>query len=393
MSHCENNLVLVISADDQPVLSPMQKKFNQLIKKIGQHRNKLKKYQESNEFYLKEQQRVYWPLLEEFNGYREKLVYTLDHAYMQKEFGGTEKLKIRDIILTICSALLSEKENPLLEEIYKKHTFFEEEKITDSEEMIQENAEIRSAVEAFFNIRLDDSVDFTSPDAIKAAVDEALQKKEQAKENAQAEEFKETFKSKGAKNHSENMTKKQMEMQEEEKNISHSIREIYRKLASSLHPDREQDLVERERKTELMQRVNTAYANKDLLLLLELQLEIEQIDRTSMARLSEEKLKHYNKILSEQAKELQDEIRQIEFRLKRIFYVPKHGRLKPDILIEVLACEVNELRTKINEVQKNIIDFANVKKLKKMLRTYSLPEEEEDYDEDFFDLSMMFKFW
>lgn len=393
MTHRENNLVLVISAGDRPVLSPMQKKFNQLIKKIDQYRNKLKKYQQSNEFYLKEQQRVYWPLFDEFNGYREKLVYLLDGAYAQKDFNQTEKKKIRNIVLSVCAELLSDKANPLLEEVYKKHTDSQGEKNNHPEKEAEEMSEIREMVEKFFNVRLDDSVDFSSPDAVKAAVDEALLQKAQAQENAQAQEEIESFTSKSAKNDPEKMTKKQLEMQEEEKNISHSIREIYRKLASSLHPDREQDLVERERKTELMQRVNTAYANKDLLLLLELQLEIEQIDQKSMARFSEEKLSRYNKILGEQAKELQNEIRDIEFRLKRMFHVPKHGKLKPDMLTEVLVYEVNELHEKIRILQKDIVDFSNAKKLKKMLRSYPLSEEDEEgFEIDLFDLGNMFKF-
>jgi hypothetical protein len=58
-----------------------------------------------------------------------------------------------------------------------------------------------------------------------------------------------------------------------------AVREIYRKLASELHPDRESDAAERARKTELMQKVNKAYEARDLLALLELQLRIEQIDR------------------------------------------------------------------------------------------------------------------
>ncbi len=37
-----------------------------------------------------------------------------------------------------------------------------------------------------------------------------------------------------------------------------SVREIFRKLASALHPDREADAAERERKTVLMKRVSQA---------------------------------------------------------------------------------------------------------------------------------------
>jgi len=57
-----------------------------------------------------------------------------------------------------------------------------------------------------------------------------------------------------------------------------AVREVFRKLASELHPDRETDPAEHARKTELMQRVNQTYKAGDLLALLELQLSIEQID-------------------------------------------------------------------------------------------------------------------
>ena len=82
--------------------------------------------------------------------------------------------------------------------------------------------------------------------------------------------------------------------------LSQSLREIYRKLASSLHPDREPDLVLRGRKTELMQRINIAYQNKDLLALLTLQMEVEQINSASLSEVPEARLTQYNQILREQ---------------------------------------------------------------------------------------------
>jgi curved DNA-binding protein CbpA len=70
------------------------------------------------------------------------------------------------------------------------------------------------------------------------------------------------------------------------------VREIYRKLASALHPDRETDEREREAKTALMQRVNQACEAQDLLALLQLQLQIEQIDERHIANAGEQRLKH-----------------------------------------------------------------------------------------------------
>jgi len=87
-----------------------------------------------------------------------------------------------------------------------------------------------------------------------------------------------------------------------------SLREVYRRLVSSLHPDRETDPGERTRKTALMQRANQAYERKDLLELLALQIEIEQIDADHLSTLPEQRLAHYNEILREQSKQLQMQI-------------------------------------------------------------------------------------
>ena len=78
------------------------------------------------------------------------------------------------------------------------------------------------------------------------------------------------------------------------------MREVYRKLASALNPDRESDPIERERKTALMQRVNQDYARNNLLELMELQLELEHIDQDALKNISQDRLKHYNAIMKEQ---------------------------------------------------------------------------------------------
>lgn len=100
---------------------------------------------------------------------------------------------------------------------------------------------------------------------------------------------------------------------------SASLREIYRKLVSTLHPDRETDADERSRKTGLMKQINKAYEDNDLLTLLTLQMEVEQINTSTLAALPEQRLKHYNEVLREQLRTLQDEIRvhiqQLESRL------------------------------------------------------------------------------
>jgi hypothetical protein len=95
----------------------------------------------------------------------------------------------------------------------------------------------------------------------------------------------------------------------EPQDASQAVREVFRRLASSLHPDREPDAAERLRKTALMQRANQAHARGDLLALLELQIETEQIDAGQLARVSAPRLKHYLDVLAGQLRTLEHEVR------------------------------------------------------------------------------------
>jgi hypothetical protein len=132
--------------------------------------------------------------------------------------------------------------------------------------------------------------------------------------------------------------------QEAAAQATQSVREIYRKLASHLHPDRENDPAERERKTALMQRVNQAYADNKLLDLLQLQLEIEQIDPAHIAGLSEERLKHYNRVLAEQLNELQQEVQEVEGHFLMQYGLDPYRRIKP-------ASLMRELRTHMQIIE------------------------------------------
>jgi hypothetical protein len=82
--------------------------------------------------------------------------------------------------------------------------------------------------------------------------------------------------------------------------LTQSLREIYRKLVSTLHPDRELDSALRAQKTALMQRINIAYQNNDLLTLLSLQMEVEQITSAGLAEVPEARILQYNQILRDQ---------------------------------------------------------------------------------------------
>ncbi|MEN9840651.1 MAG: hypothetical protein RL376_451 [Verrucomicrobiota bacterium] len=100
------------------------------------------------------------------------------------------------------------------------------------------------------------------------------------------------------------------------------IATIYKQLAKVLHPDLEQDPARRAEKQKLMQELTVAYGAGDLHTLLRLELEFIHREQGDLMRLGEDKLKIYCELLTEQAKELETEV-------KTVHHAPRYGALRP----------------------------------------------------------------
>lgn len=114
-------------------------------------------------------------------------------------------------------------------------------------------------------------------------------------------------------------------------------RELYRKLATALHPDREADPSERARKTELMQRLNQAYKAGNLLALIELQLEIGQLLPEQLRRMDDARICDYNRELDRQLKEIESELLQVEEGFRAEYGLTGGRRLDPAKLNALMA--------------------------------------------------------
>ncbi len=182
-----------------------------------------------------------------------------------------------------------------------------------------------------------------------------------------------------------NATRAQREQASQE--ISQSLRDVYRKLVSALHPDREPDAQARARKTLLMQRVNQAYADKDLLTLLTLQFEIEQIDANHLSTVPPERLAHYIQILREQLVGLEQELTQHVHSFGHL--LPRGSALTPDKVDRELSIDLAHLKVRIRGMQGDLVAFRDPTTLRTILKRYQLEDHDEDMD-DMFDLMNTF---
>jgi hypothetical protein len=150
------------------------------------------------------------------------------------------------------------------------------------------------------------------------------------------------------------------------------VREVFRKLVSELHPDRETDPAEHARKTELMQRVNQAYEADDLLALLELQLSIEQIDRKALASLAEERLRHYIHVLEEQSRRLRDELAEFVSPFAMAMGKSSVRKLSPELVQRALEGDIREIHALVRTLEGDLVRFQDIPTFKRSLRDYQI---------------------
>ncbi len=360
MTRKNNWSVSIASDQNNPALSKEQKAFNSLIKQIDKRRKRLGAWETAASAFQQQYVNDLLPLEQTTTSLQIRMVHCLDRAHGQKGLTQAERRKTAAVIVDWARDLIDEEES--LKTIYNKYN-----PIDYDSETASEVDNMKSLFEAMFGVELGDE-DISSPeDLLQHAQAHMEQQQEQAEAETIAREARRAARKKSPK-----QLAAEARAHEEQAQISLSIREVYRKLASALHPDREADPLERDRKTKLMQRVNAAYTKNNLLQLLELQLELEHIDQHSINGISENRLKHYNKVLKEQVRELDQEIRHVEATFRCTYGVPPFEELSPDIVLRNLAIEIKNFRQNIRALERDLVAFEDIKNLKCWLKTFKL---------------------
>ena len=366
---------------EKTTLSSAQKRFNSLTKKIDVERNRLIEWQEITHTYHQKINNEYEPLLNDLIDTKTQCVLLLDEAYDNRVFTKTDKQKLHHILSEYTQELIAEFDRDELKPIFNKYNEFDYDEMFDETQSEMSDL-MKEMVENMFNVELDEDADISSPENFKAHLQEKLREKL----DAQPQQWTQTQEPPPERKKTKKQLEKELRLQEEEALALQSVREVYRKLAAVLHPDREQDIDERIRKTELMQRVNAAYGKKDLLKLLELQLEIEQIDAQHLTQIADSRLKYFNKILKEQLEELNHEVEQIEGRFKVMLNIPYYASLSPKQLIYALNRDIKDVKEESGLFKTQLESFQNPTALKAWLKKYKLPKkqtQEDFYFEDF----------
>jgi uncharacterized protein YqcC (DUF446 family) len=352
------DVVPTATTEDGRPLTPAQKRFQSLVKRIEAERRTLSAWQHHAPAFRE----AYWealdPLMVDLDAATRQWAFALDSTLDKTTWTAAQRTTLCELLCAAVGTLLVAGDDAELKALYDKHS--EVDYDTEQRDLL---LTLKAVAEEETGLDLGDD-DVASEDELR----ERLRQAEAAAADAAPE-----FEPPPAKPQASTSQKRR---ERDAAEASRSLREIYRKLASALHPDRETDPVQRDAKTAQMQRVNQAYDNRDLLSLLQLQLDIEQIDTHHIAAASDQRLKHYNDVLSEQLEELKDEVHDVATDFCMEFQLESWPLPRPEKLTPFIERAKREVKDELFVLQCNLRMLDDVTATKRWLRGQRLRRQE-----------------
>ena len=338
-----------------PALTSAQRKFNQLIERINLQRQELDDWRVFRQIYTQQLADHHQPAMARLREKQRAMIRLLDRIVDGKALRKRERAKARDILSHLLSQLLADSQDP---EFVRLHDKYAERSFGDEQ---QEHLDVmRTLASEAFGVDVDAYSGGESPEELAHWLDEQLRA-------GRPEPQQPPPRKKSAKT-----IAREAQRDQAAQGGTRAVREVFRKLASELHPDRETDPAEHARKTELMQRVNQAYKAGDLLALLELQLSIEQIDPKALAGLAEERLRHYIHVLEEQSRRLRDELTEFVAPFAMAMGGFPVRKLSPAIVQRALEVDIHEIQALVRTLEADLVRFQDIPTFKRSLRDYQI---------------------
>jgi hypothetical protein len=150
--------------------------------------------------------------------------------------------------------------------------------------------------------------------------------------------------------------------------VTGSVREVYRRLASALHPDREPEPDLRARKTALMQQANQAYAAGDLQGLLALQREAGQLDAARHLPTDARQLASVVAELQAQVAQLRTQAHRLEAAFRAATGEPDGVGMQPHKAQRLVGAQVRRLREEVVLLQRQALLLRDPQRARDWLR-------------------------
>ncbi|SFE35617.1 hypothetical protein SAMN05518672_105383 [Chitinophaga sp. CF118] len=276
-------------------LSKEQQAFNRLSKRIEKLQKQISDETDKLEHLNSLYQKDVHPHILELGRLKIEICHLLNKKRTDIKLSRTQNQKLDTLLLDFLNDAFSVIEpTDETKELYKKYSGLNyEEELSRQESAMKEDFSAMLYEE--FGLQIDPSILTENPDFDK--IEEELKKQWEQKESE-----------KGAKPKTKKQLEKEKLEQQKEALKNKSIRSIYIALAKILHPDTEPDEILKIEKEEMMKKVTVAYENKDLMQLLQLEMQWIKGHDENFNNMPSATLNVYIQLLKDQVKELDEEL-------------------------------------------------------------------------------------
>ena len=326
-------------------MSPEMKAFNRALVRIDKIKAQMAEMEATCQAHQQAKQAELQPLLAQETQLIREMVLFLDGHLELKSLSKTQRKTATTLLLTLAASLASHGDAEMAE----LHDRRSPQTLDDIEKETAKAAamSIQDMVESVLGERAPDLEGVDDPEEMMRATIRHMQKLEEEdrlrREAASA-----------ARKAKRKPSAAQEQAQAAQEHADVTLKTIFRQIASRLHPDREPDEQERLRKTALMSEANAAYDRKDLVALMNIQLQAEMVDRDHASRLSAERLAALTLLLKQQAAELERERQMAQQRWMHQLNVPFGLSLQPAMLRSWLNHTLSEYNERLTQWREDL---------------------------------------
>jgi hypothetical protein len=350
---------LSVQARPDAPLSAVQQRYNGLLARLGVLSSQLARLQAWSDQHRHAHVQALYQAAQHTRALRQNLLLFL-HEQLQGDVLTLQQQRMARTQVRLLIAQLGAVADPQVRAVADLYRLDEDEL---AEERAQEAQRLREQIEAALGQPIHNPGQYQTPEEMMAAGMRQWQRQQQADEERKA-----------ARRAARKMLKKpaaHAQAQALQLDARSAIRTIFRQLASALHPDREPDVQERERKTALMSEVNAAYEKNDLGTLLRLQMQAALPGASGASPLADEKLAAMCLLLKEQVNALEDDLVQLEAELTQALCVPVSAQRSEATLTQALQALQAEQRHVADSLSSDLQRIQNEAELKRWLKEQS----------------------
>jgi len=339
-------------------LSAGQQRFNRLLESIDKFKAQIAETQTLADTFRPLYASTLTPLRDQYQAGMRRMALHLDERLARKGLTAAQKSTLTEILCGICEELAAAAGDEAMAALHDKHS---------PQSLREKEKEKAAAISAMMKNVLGDRLDVDLDDETLDPM-ERLDALLRATQEQAAHEEEQAQRHQAAKARKKPPTAAQLKAGQQQADAKTVLRQVYRQLASALHPDRELEPAERQRKTALMSEANAAYGRQDLVALLHIQQRIEQLAPGAISEMPEAKIAAMTTLLKQQAAELEDELFGRREQLQQAFNLDFYQMPTAASLKKNLALEAEDLKGELAQMEEDLQTVQDDAGLKRWLK-------------------------